>query len=569
MRAPRAALLGAALAAVVVLRLPAAWASGNALNHVSGTWMALADDLAHGTLYRPLHDPALGYGGTRLFPLAFALHAALLRAGAPLLPAGLLLSLAAGGLAVAGAARFLRRAGHGPLAAAGLAPLILAGFAGQHALAAVRGDLLAAALALWGLGALLPREGGRPGARGGGWGVAAALFALAFAAKPTTLAAAGAGIAFLLLRGELRRALALAAGVAAGSAAAVLATELLSGGRFLALMGALGAGGAGPGNLLRAPVRLLDLLWRADPQGLAVLAAGIAAALFTYREGGARAGPAGPRALAGLWLAASGASTLVILSSPGTGVNHLVDVEAAAALLACACASGPPGRGVRVSRGAAAATALAGIAAAALIWRGDLQQSRRAALRAALAAAAGAGGPLLSEDPLVPLAAGERPHVLDAWMLRLAAARDPALAAPLLSGLRRGAYRAVVLLHDVQAPGAEEWFSVQLGAAALAELRGRWRKTFTAGPYHVYRYDPPVHAPEPASGPEDHLGLSRVPAVLPTGAGTGTVCGSGARPEWKPATPEREPGSPERESYEGPPDRRGTGRSLGGRGNGG
>ena len=84
MRAARALLLGlaAALATATALRLPAAWASGNALNHVSGAWMTLADDLAHGTFYRPLEGPAQGYGGTRFFPLAFAIHAAARAAGA-------------------------------------------------------------------------------------------------------------------------------------------------------------------------------------------------------------------------------------------------------------------------------------------------------------------------------------------------------------------------------------------------------------------------------------------------------------------------------------------------------
>jgi hypothetical protein len=73
-------------------------------------------------------------------------------------------------------------------------------------------------------------------------------------------------------------------------------------------------------------------------------------------------------------------------------------------------------------------------------------------------------------------------------MLRLAAARDPALGAPLLDGLRSGAYRAVVVLHGAEAPGADAWFAEELGSDALAELRERWRETFTAAPYHVYRY---------------------------------------------------------------------------------
>jgi hypothetical protein len=138
-----------------------------------------------------------------------------------------------------------------------------------------------------------------------------------------------------------------------------------------------------------------------------------------------------------------------------------------------------------------AAVALAGLAAALLLWHRDASPGRLAAVRAALAAAdPGAPAPLLSEDPLLPLCAGERPYAVDAWMLRLAAQRDPAAAAPLVAGLRAGAFRAVVLLHGAEAPDADDWFSRELGTAALTVIRERWRETLVIGPYHVYRFSP-------------------------------------------------------------------------------
>ena len=202
----------------------------------------------------------------------------------------------------------------------------------------------------------------------------------------------------------------------------------------------------------------------------------------------------GPRAhhppalqLAALWLGASAAAALATLGSPGTGVNHLLDLEAASALVAGAALAGAPSA---LGRGAAAVAAAAGLATAAGTWRHDLDDGGRlAALRTALRVAEpGAPAPLLSEDPLVPLSAGERPFLVDAWMLRLASEHQPALAGPLLSELRSGGFRAVVLLHDADAPDAEDWFSRDLGPAARAEIRERWRRTVTAGPYHVYRF---------------------------------------------------------------------------------
>ncbi|HEY6004775.1 MAG TPA: hypothetical protein VIV57_18005, partial [Anaeromyxobacter sp.] len=184
MRRARSVFLGlaAALALATAARLPAAWESGNALNHVSGAWMALADDLARGTFYRPLHDPALGYGGTRFFPLAFALHAGLARMGIPLLAAGYALSLAAAGLAVLGAFALLRRVGVPRDLALAFAALALAGFATQHGASAIRGDLLPVGLSALGLAAVASPARGR-------LALAALLFGLAFAAKPTALTA--------------------------------------------------------------------------------------------------------------------------------------------------------------------------------------------------------------------------------------------------------------------------------------------------------------------------------------------------------------------------------------------
>jgi hypothetical protein len=481
--------LGAALAAVIVLRLPASWESGNSLNHVSGAWMALADDLAHGTFYRPLADPALGYGGTRFFPLAFTLHAALLHAGLPLFTAGRLLALAEGLAAFAGAAWFLRRAGLDRWPAAALAVLPLAGFSGQFALGAVRGDLLAAALSIWALGWLLPARG--PSGRAG-LAPAALLLVLGFLAKPTSVAAIAAAVAFLALRGERRRALALGLAVGAGCVVAVAAVDFLSSGRFLALLGLLGPGGAGPSNVVHAPLRLAEVLVREDPAGLALLAA--AAVALPQAIGPPRlVRPA--VLLAALWAGAALLATVGTLASPGTGVNHLLDLEGPAALLASAALAGG---GTALGGATVALAAAAGLATAAAGWHRDLTGGRLAQIRGTLEAAAG-DGPVLSEDPLVPLRAGERPYLVDSWAVRLAATRDPEIARLLLERLRSGGFRAVVLLDDADAPDADEWFSRDLGPAALAEIRAAWRPAASTGPYHVYRYvgPPPDGSPRP------------------------------------------------------------------------
>jgi len=473
--------IAAVLALVTAARLPAAWTSGNALNHVSGVWMALADDLARGTLYRPIHAPDGAFGGTRYFPLAFALHAGLLRARAPLLAAGYAASLAAGLLLAAGLFLLLRALGRGWLDAGAFAALAIAGFSGQHALAAVRGDLLPVALSALGLAAIARRAGPRRVA------CAAGALALAFAAKPTALAAALAAVLFLALRGAMRSAAALAALVGAGAVVALLATDALSRGRFLAGLAAAATAGADARSLLRAPIRLAEAL-AADPSGL-VLALAAAAVLALSlpslaRAARVRSGATDPRLLPALWLAAAWCGALVVFATPGTGVNHLVELEAASAALLGVTAVGA-GRAAAAARAAAPVAAAAGLVVALGLWRADLGASRLAELRAVVAALP--PGPIVSEDPLVPLLAGGSPLVLDPFTLRLTAARAPEQVAPLAAALRRGAYPAVVLFEDLERPAAQRWYADgNVGLPLVTEIRHGYRRAARFGRYHLY-----------------------------------------------------------------------------------
>lgn len=494
-RRPDALLLAIAalLAAVSLARLPDAFRAGNALNHVSGAWLALAVDLADGILYRPIHDPVLGYGGTRNFPLFFALEAGLVRLGAEPLAAGLATSALSAALALAGAYALLRRLALPPAGAAAFAALAFGSFAAQHGIAAARGDVLAVGLSLLGLAAA-----GGAAPRRGALALAAALFGLAFAAKPTALTAPAAACAALALRGELRAAAGLAGGTLAGALAVVAGTQALSEGRFLALLAACASAGAGLADVLRAPLRLAGLFAGEDPAALLAFVAAVLALGYAWRRGALPVLPAA-------WLAAAALVLLAVLGSPGTGVNHLVELQAASAVAlgAAAARAGAPGR---LARLAAPAVAAAGLAVAAGLWRADRDGSRLEEIRAVVSRLP--AGPLLSEDPLVPLLAGEVPHVLDPFMLRLAAGRDPDLARPLEADAHAGRFAAVVLYRDLAAPD-DGWFeSSSLGAGPVAALRDRYRLAFRAGRYFVH-----VPAPvAPAAPTPAHLGPEPAPA---------------------------------------------------------
>jgi len=474
-------LAAAALGMATAARLPASWASGNALNHVSGAWMTLAEDLAQGQFYRPMLDAELGgYGGTRWFPLAFAAHAALRLAGLELVTAGYALSLAIGLLTVAAAFVLLRRTGVAPAPAAAFSVLTLGTFATQYALSSIRYDLLPVALGAFGLAALARGPSRRALA------VASVLFALGFAAKASALTAPAAAVAWLLVRRERRAAISLGALVAAGAVAVVAITDSLSDGRFLAILQATATGGARLRDLLASPVRLAQHLAISDPAAIALLAAAVAVTLVGGRRHvrAARRGTTGPELLPVLWLGAALAGVLVVFASPGTDENHLAELEVAAALVLGVSwrARGTAGS---IARGLAPVTCALGVLVAAGMARQDLTRSRLAELRAV--AAALPPGVVISEDPLLPLVAGQRPFLLDGWALRLGSERDPALALPLLEGFRRDEFAAVVLFEDLDSPSARGWYDRgNLGLEVVGEVARHYRLAERYGRYHLY-----------------------------------------------------------------------------------
>lgn len=482
-RITTAALLGAsaALASATLLRLPAAWATGNALNHVSGSWLALAVDLAHGTFYRPFIDPSIGVGGTRFFPLLFTLHAALISWGADVLASAYLLSLL-GAIAVGlGVYALIRNSGQNPAESAAFAVLAFAGVAAQEAITASRGDLLPVGLCALGL-ASVARRG-----RGSGLWLGAAAFVLAFAAKPTALTAPLGALVFLLQRGERRAALRLLSAVLGGVVLVLLVTDHFSQGRFFALLSACASGGATPFDLLRGPVRLVRGI--ADDKVAALV---VVSALFISLRGlwGYRGKDPGPHLLACLWLLVALGAAALVLASPGTDSNHLVETEAAGAAVLGTCV-----RRGRVSawvRTVAPVCAVSGFVVALSFMSRDSRSSRLAEIHDVLADLP--AGTVFSEDPLIPIVASDRPYVLDPFMLRVTSEHDPALASRLRTRILEGNFGSVVLYGDLSDPSEADWYTgVHFGPSVAAAIRNRYQPSVRHGRYLIYLPNTQVH----------------------------------------------------------------------------
>jgi hypothetical protein len=503
-RWPEHAIRLAAAIAVVQAALLLAWYWPGALpdTNTSGVWIALADDVAHGDIYRPLVSE-LGTGGTRYMPLFFSLHGALIGLGFSALGAGVVLTLASA-LAVIAALVALLRQLEVPRALAWAAGFTMLGTVTyQMLLTTVRGDFLATALNLAGVAAALAWRKTH-GRRALLW--AAIFFAAAFLTKITTLFGLVAVVLWLVVKREGRTAAVLAGASAVLMVLGAGIAQWASDGRMLESFRAVASGGTDPGFALSAPRRLLEECF-GDPLLCVVLAAAAIARMALRRAASADL-------LA--WLAGTTLLvTLAIFGSPGTGKNHLLDLQALAVLvLAVAASSRPVARAwAGVSFGALAigmiVTWLPGVPSVGAFFERH-HRPEVAGVDEFVARAGSGAHRMFSENPLLPILAGERPFVADLFNLELRMRQDSGLRQQMLDRLRAGKFGSVVLSNwpdifprDVTSPDdpliAETWSTLRkrrrLDDKFYEALEARYRIVLVRRPYIYLLRDDESFAP--------------------------------------------------------------------------
>jgi hypothetical protein len=96
--------------------------------------------------------------------------------------------------------------------------------------------------------------------------------------------------------------------------------------------------------------------------------------------------------------------------------------------------------------------------------------------------------PILTENPVLPVLAGQRPYVIDPWMLRLLQTRQPSFGEPLLEGLHNQAFGAVVLfMRDARSEEGKEWYERNnFGPGFLQALNKSYRLASVVDGQFVY-----------------------------------------------------------------------------------
>jgi hypothetical protein len=473
-------VLGAASILLILslaARLITSWENFGDLDTPSGVWATMAVDLASdGTLYRPVVSP-LGYGGTRYAPLHPVVQAGLIRLGMTAVSSGYLIALISTLSVVAALCVLIRQMGVSPLLAAITALLAMSANCYLEGIAKIHGDPLALALELWGL-VLLVRLADRPTDSPLGWLMLLSIFfSLALSAKITGVFALTAGLAWLALRGQRREAIQLFIAWTIGVAVLVLATQWASHGRAISVFRESVAGGGGITALLEGPRRFFGAMIHFDRVtfGFWIFALAV---LMTDRTW---------KSLPALLFIITTAGTMVIFGSPGTGINHLMSMQAASIfVLGAGLAQARP---LRLPAVAAALTLLAlgsiNCWKQAIELRGDHEKENLQAILSDIRRSS-VTGPIYANNPLLPILAGQRPYLLDGFMARMMRQKDPASAAKLWDDLEHARFSAVITHSHPTG-----WSDVVTDDALIAShLAGEYHLFSTHGTAQVYLPDP-------------------------------------------------------------------------------
>ncbi|MBO0696856.1 MAG: hypothetical protein J2P46_00540 [Zavarzinella sp.] len=455
------------------------------VNHVVGEWIALAQALSDGVFYPPLEQGG-HYGGTRYVPVFFVLISGLAKVTPDYLVAAKLASLlSVGGLLTVVFVACRRVTGHSAdgLLAAGAAlafPEVWRALQSPHA------DALAAALSVAGLVLCSSERMGK--AR---LALASLLFALAMGTKFSSVAGPAAACLTVFQR-DRRAGLSLAALTAGLTIGGLFSVNALSDGRFLENTRALASGGMSAGSLPVGPVRLAYALKYSAILTFVVPILLPAAGFVLVRR--AREG----RFSVWEWyLLFTWGTSALIFASPGTDLNHLLELEVASVLVLVA--------GLRPAAPAPSPVTESGIRALFAIalllalvrqvgeWTSG--PAPDAVPPARIAEAIGDAQPTLSEDPTVPVLMGQRPFILDAFAYRILAEQGRIDPEQLAGRIRRHEFATLVLLrnvHDPNDPLNARFTEMHFGPQVTRAMAESYRFEQKVGAYSIFRPKQPA-----------------------------------------------------------------------------
>jgi hypothetical protein len=433
---------------------------------------ALAYDLAHGVFYRPLSGPE-GYGGTRYMPLHFLLQAGLMKVGFSPMTSSWCLAIISLMALLASVYYVFSQLKVERVLALGSTLFVLLSFFTQHVFSSMRPDMLAAALNVMGIGLAIRFH--KSSENQVFWGSAMLLcFVLAFFTKVSMIFGLMGTLLFFLFSGKRRRASFTVVGIISLTTVALLGVQLASEGQFFTSFQATGAANGGVKDIIRAPLNWLRHILISPADFLIVILAwsGLISGLVTLRKD-----------ILSLVLLCTSFIVVMLFGSPGVSYNHILDLYLIAVIYLT----------VRINNAELTVKPmLTYMGIAAFISTGQQANTLndkidKYANTTKLAAVQGIlarnhvltlkqdSRPILADNPWLPMLMGERPYVLDQFMLGVLNKKYPQNRQRFLNQIRQQYFRAVIIENPQVQLNAPDYAEAYMGLDLTKELLRYYR----------------------------------------------------------------------------------------------
>jgi hypothetical protein len=438
------------LAFVTLIRIVITWKSYGQLNIVSGIWISLAHELSHGIFYRPLQGP-LGFGGIRYAPFHFVIHAMLIPLFGDPVRAGFGVTfLSVGALVLS--IYYLLRAWKIQKETALFAAFISLGCACvQWGVSNIRGDLLPAALNLWGMmffSRALYKESPRKNLF-----ISGVLFVLCFFTKVTTLSGISAAVTLCLYQSRKKMAAELCFIFGLGTLFLLGIVQWLSSGAFFEVFLSSARVGTSFYEVFRSPITLTHTLIFGEPLIVQVLLL----ALVGRKVGSFKVNTSLPWVFFLLNLS----MTIGIFGSAGVTSNHCVDLYIAALLAVVVMVEGrvlPYFTYDLISVGVF-------VSIFHMTWGlfGMDNRPMKSMMNSVLTEVKAntpvtfSKQPILSDNPLINVLDGQYPYLMDFYAFVRSNPPGSPRAEQLEEDFRTHRFRAVVVSFDLSTPLGQNW----------------------------------------------------------------------------------------------------------------
>lgn len=438
-----AILLLIVTAGVFILRIILAF-QGYFLEQVSGSWAALAVDFSKGMLYRPIFSDGIGTGGTRWMPLYFSLHGMLIKITGNVIVSGLMLSLLSALLLLTAIFLLLLYYKINPVSSVIILALALCSNNLLTAMTAVRGDILAAALNIWGIYFAVTSD-----KKNSKIILSCFFFSLAIITKLTSVFGIAAVVLWLFFNNRKKSSFKFAGIFSIITILFIITIQIVSSGRFMDIFTLCASGGTTIVKFAKSPFNFINCLTNTDPGVIAVLTLGLTLTIYKGRDIIV--------SQYSLYMAITLAITLFIFGSEGIVGNHLIDIHIAAVFVIAGFIKEYEIKTDMVIKCSFVVIILAFLINAHSLKQISKEKSFLLSIKET-ALSIDKTGSMISQNPWLPIIMDREIYMLDPWMFRLIEQKRPELLSAFYKRFDKGGFDYVVFDQNPLAPWIPDWF---------------------------------------------------------------------------------------------------------------